>query len=42
VFVDAAMPAVQPANYLLDDRENIFRTANGAKLAAALRESVVA
>jgi nitroimidazol reductase NimA-like FMN-containing flavoprotein (pyridoxamine 5'-phosphate oxidase superfamily) len=42
VFVDAAMPAVQPVNYMLDNGEIIFRTANGAKLAAALRQSVVA
>ncbi|MBB6380887.1 nitroimidazol reductase NimA-like FMN-containing flavoprotein (pyridoxamine 5'-phosphate oxidase superfamily) [Pseudonocardia eucalypti] len=42
VFVDAALPAIQPVNFLLDGQEVIFRTANGAKLAAATRESVVA
>jgi nitroimidazol reductase NimA-like FMN-containing flavoprotein (pyridoxamine 5'-phosphate oxidase superfamily) len=42
VFVDSALPAIQPVNFLLDAQEIIFRTANGAKLAAATRESVVA
>lgn len=42
VFVDAALPAIQPVTFLLDGEEIIFRTANGAKLAAATRESVVA
>lgn len=42
VFTDGALPAIQPVNYLLVDNEVIYRTANGAKLAAATRNSVVA
>ena len=42
VFTDSALPAAQPVNYLLDDEEVIFRTANGSKLAAASRHHVVA
>jgi nitroimidazol reductase NimA-like FMN-containing flavoprotein (pyridoxamine 5'-phosphate oxidase superfamily) len=42
VFTESALPAAQPVNYLLDDEEVIFRTANGSKLAAATRRHVVA
>jgi nitroimidazol reductase NimA-like FMN-containing flavoprotein (pyridoxamine 5'-phosphate oxidase superfamily) len=42
VFTAGALPAIQPVNYLLADNEVIYRTANGAKLAAATRNSVVA
>lgn len=42
VFAMGAMPAIQPVNYLLRGREVIYRTANGAKLAAATRNSIVA
>jgi nitroimidazol reductase NimA-like FMN-containing flavoprotein (pyridoxamine 5'-phosphate oxidase superfamily) len=42
VFVEAALPAIQPVNYVLADDEVVYRTANGAKLAAATRNSVVA
>lgn len=42
VFVNGAMPAIQPVNYLLVDNEVIYRTANGAKLATATRRSIVA
>jgi nitroimidazol reductase NimA-like FMN-containing flavoprotein (pyridoxamine 5'-phosphate oxidase superfamily) len=41
IFTDRAMPAAQPVNYLLDGEEIIFRTANGSKLAAAIRHAVV-
>jgi hypothetical protein len=41
VFTDQAMPAVQPVNYVLDGEEILFRTANGSKLAAAVRHAVV-
>jgi uncharacterized protein len=41
IFTDRAMPAAQPVNYLLDGEEIIFRTANGSKLAAAVRHAVV-
>jgi hypothetical protein len=40
-FTDAALPAVQPVGYHLDDEEIIFRTRNGGKLAAATRHAVV-
>ncbi|WP_028927699.1 pyridoxamine 5'-phosphate oxidase family protein [Pseudonocardia acaciae] len=42
VFNESALPAIQPVNFALDDRQIIFRTAGGAKLAAALRRSVAA
>jgi nitroimidazol reductase NimA-like FMN-containing flavoprotein (pyridoxamine 5'-phosphate oxidase superfamily) len=42
VFTESALPAAQPVNYLLDDEEVVFRTANGSKLAAATRHHVVA
>jgi uncharacterized protein len=42
VFTDQALPAVQPVNFLLDDDCVIIRTGEGTKLAAALRNTVVA
>ncbi len=42
IFTDAALPAAQPVNYLLDDEEVVFRTAGGGKLAVATRHHVVA
>lgn len=42
VFAMGAMPAIQPVNYLLMGHEVFFRTAHGAKLAAATRNSIVA
>jgi uncharacterized protein len=42
VYTDAAMPAAQPVNYLLDGQEVVFRTGGGSKLAAATRRAVVA
>jgi uncharacterized protein len=41
IFTDRAMPAAQPVNYILDGEEIVFRTANGSKLAAAIRHAVV-
>jgi hypothetical protein len=41
VFTDSAMPAAQPVNYLLNGEEVLFRTANGSKLAAAVRRAVL-
>jgi hypothetical protein len=35
VYTEAAMPAAHPVNYLLDAEEIVFRTGDGAKLAAA-------
>ena len=40
-FTDAALPAVQPVAYHLDDEEVVFRTRNGSKLAAATRHAIV-
>ena len=42
ICTDAALPTAQPVNYMLDDEEIIFRTANGSKLAAATRNAVIA
>jgi uncharacterized protein len=42
VFTDQALPAVQPVNFLFNDGCVIIRTAEGTKLAAALRNAVVA
>ncbi len=42
VFTDKALPAVQPVNFVLDDGCVIIRTAEGTKLAAAMRGTVVA
>ena len=40
-FTDAALPAVQPVAYRLDDEEVVFWTCNGSKLAAATRHAIV-
>ncbi|WP_214364412.1 pyridoxamine 5'-phosphate oxidase family protein [Pseudonocardia sp. H11422] len=42
VFTDAALPAAQPVNYILDGQEIIFRTSGGSKLGAAARHAVLA
>jgi uncharacterized protein len=42
ICTDGALPTAQPVNYVLDDEEIIFRTANGSKLAAATRNAVIA
>ena len=42
VFTEAALPAAHPVTYLLDGGEVVFRTANGAKLAAATLHHVAA
>ncbi len=42
VFTEAALPAAQPVNYLLDGEEVLFRAGAGSKLAAATRHAVVA
>src|SRR4051794_18773957 len=42
VFTDQALPAVQPVNFLLDDGCVIIRTAEGTRLATALRGTIVA
>jgi len=41
VYTEAAMPAAHPVNYLLDGEEVVFRTGEGAKLAAVSRGVVV-
>ena len=41
-FTEAALPAAHPVTYLLDGDEVVFRTADGAKLAAATLRHVVA
>jgi uncharacterized protein len=42
VFTERALPAVQPVNFVLDDGLVIIRTADGTKLAEALRNAIVA
>jgi nitroimidazol reductase NimA-like FMN-containing flavoprotein (pyridoxamine 5'-phosphate oxidase superfamily) len=42
VFTDRALPAVEPVNFVLDDGCVILRTAEGSRLAAALRGTIVA
>jgi nitroimidazol reductase NimA-like FMN-containing flavoprotein (pyridoxamine 5'-phosphate oxidase superfamily) len=42
VFTEQALPAVQPVNFVLDDGLVIIRTAEGTKLAEALRNAIVA
>lgn len=42
VFTEAALPAAQPVNYLLDGEEVLFRAGAGSKLAAGTRHAVVA
>jgi hypothetical protein len=41
VFTEAALPAVEPIGYLLDDEEILFRFPAGGPLAAATRDTVV-
>ncbi|HEY3260718.1 MAG TPA: pyridoxamine 5'-phosphate oxidase family protein [Pseudonocardiaceae bacterium] len=41
-FTIDALPSVQPVNFVLHDGEIIFRTSRGSKLAAALRNTIVA
>lgn len=42
VYTEAALPAAQPVNYVLDGEEVLFRTSSASKLAAATRGAVVA
>jgi nitroimidazol reductase NimA-like FMN-containing flavoprotein (pyridoxamine 5'-phosphate oxidase superfamily) len=42
VFTDRALPAAHPVTYLLDQEEIVFRTASGAKVAAASLRNIVA
>lgn len=42
VYTDRALPAILPVNYVLDRDAVVFRTEPGSKLAAAMREAVVA
>src|SRR5262245_44708390 len=42
VFTDRALPAVQPAAFVLDGEDVIIGTASGSKLDTALRRAVVA
>jgi hypothetical protein len=42
VFTDQALPAVQPVNFVLDNGCVVIRTAEGSKLATALRGTIVA
>lgn len=42
VFTIGGLPAVEPVNFLLDDRGIVFRTREGAKLLAARAGTVVA
>ncbi|WP_203433154.1 pyridoxamine 5'-phosphate oxidase family protein [Jiangella asiatica] len=42
VFTEAALPAIQPVNFVLDGDDVIIRTGVGSKLAQAARSAVVA
>lgn len=42
VFTEAALPAIQPVNFVLDGEVVVIRTAIGSKLAAAARKAIVA
>ncbi|WP_199520894.1 pyridoxamine 5'-phosphate oxidase family protein [Jiangella anatolica] len=42
VFTEAALPAIQPVNFVLDGDDVIIRTGMGSKLAAATRSAIVA
>ena len=42
VFTEGALPAVQPVNFRVYDGDVVIRVAGGAKLAAAVNNSVVA
>ncbi|WP_086825018.1 pyridoxamine 5'-phosphate oxidase family protein [Allokutzneria sp. NRRL B-24872] len=41
-YTDQALPAVVPVNFVLHDGSVVFRTGHGGKLAAAVRNAVVA
>jgi nitroimidazol reductase NimA-like FMN-containing flavoprotein (pyridoxamine 5'-phosphate oxidase superfamily) len=41
-FTEAALPAIQPVNFVLDGEDVIIRTGVGSKLAIAARSAVVA
>lgn len=42
VFTEAALPAIQPVNFVVDGDDVVIRTGVGSKLAAAARSAVVA
>lgn len=42
VFTDQALPAIQPVNFIMHGDNVIIRTAEGSKLSAATRHTVVA
>jgi nitroimidazol reductase NimA-like FMN-containing flavoprotein (pyridoxamine 5'-phosphate oxidase superfamily) len=42
VFTDRALPAIQPVNFVMADGDVVISTAAGSKLAAAVRNAVVA
>ena len=42
VYTDRALPAIQPVNFTLDGDAIVIRTGVGSKLAAAVRNAVVA
>lgn len=42
VFTEAALPAIQPVNFVIDGGDVVLRTSMGSKLAAAARSAVVA
>jgi nitroimidazol reductase NimA-like FMN-containing flavoprotein (pyridoxamine 5'-phosphate oxidase superfamily) len=42
VFTERALPAVQPVSFVLDEGCVIIRTAEGTKLAEAIRSAIVA
>lgn len=42
VFTDRALPAIQPVSFAVADGEVIILTAAGSKLAAAMRNAIVA
>ncbi|WP_019633347.1 pyridoxamine 5'-phosphate oxidase family protein [Actinomadura atramentaria] len=42
VFTDRALPAVQPVNFTLVDGDVVVRTSSDSRLAAAVRDAVVA
>jgi nitroimidazol reductase NimA-like FMN-containing flavoprotein (pyridoxamine 5'-phosphate oxidase superfamily) len=42
VFTEAALPAIQPLNFVVDGEDVIIRTKAGSKLATAARSAVVA
>ena len=42
VFTEAALPAIQPVNFVIDGTDVILRTRKGSKLVAAARSAIVA